>query len=65
MLQRMPGCEMNEIQPSKKGKYEFFAVSIEHFFEDPKGMVKNIPDLYETLKILLNQDPLVLLEPYY
>ena len=44
-------------------EYEFFAVSIEHFFEDPVGLRKNVPDLYETLKILLNQDPIRLVNP--
>jgi hypothetical protein len=43
--------------------YEFFAVSIEHFFEDPAGMKRNIPDLYDTLRILINQDPLQLVNP--
>jgi len=38
-------------------EYEFFAVSIEHFFEDPKGLKENIPDLYKTLLNLLNHDP--------
>ena len=38
-------------------EYEFFAVSIEHFFEDPKGMKAAHPDLYDCLKKLINQDP--------
>lgn len=41
-------------------EYEFFAVSLEHFFEDPIGMKSAIPDLYETIKILINQDPIIL-----
>lgn len=41
-------------------EYEFFAVSLEHFFEDPVGMKKAIPDLYDTIKTLINQDPIKL-----
>jgi len=37
--------------------YEFFAVAIEHFFEDPKGLKKEIPSLYKYLTKLLKQDP--------
>jgi len=38
--------------------YEFFAVSLEHFFEQPVEFKKAIPDLYELLVRLLNQDPI-------
>ncbi len=38
--------------------YEFFAVSLEYFFEQPVEFSKAIPDLYDTLKKLLNQDPI-------
>lgn len=38
--------------------YEFFAVSLEYFFEQPDQMHLQLPDLYKTLKLLLNQDPL-------
>ena len=41
-------------------EYEFFAVSLEHFFEDPVGFQAALPDLYVTLKALLNQDPIKL-----
>lgn len=37
--------------------YELFAVSVEHFFEQPKTFKSALPDLYETLCLLLNQDP--------
>jgi len=37
--------------------YEFFAVSLEHFFEQPRDFQKEIPDLYHLLVRLLNQDP--------
>ena len=40
--------------------YEFFAVSLEYFFEKPVEFSNAIPDLYDTLKKLLNQDPLQL-----
>jgi hypothetical protein len=37
---------------------EFFAVSVEHFFEDPSGFAKELPLLYQHLCVLLHQDPL-------
>jgi hypothetical protein len=36
---------------------EFFAVAIEHFFEDPESLKQNLPDLYSKLCQLLKQDP--------
>lgn len=41
-------------------EYEFFAVALEYFFEQPLELQQNIPDLYATLKQLLNQDPIKL-----
>lgn len=41
-----------------KNLQEFWAESIELFFEKPVAMQSHYPDLYETLKELLNQDPL-------
>jgi MtfA peptidase len=38
--------------------YEFWAVSVEAFFEDPKGLLENMPQLYDILRETLNQDPL-------
>jgi len=38
--------------------YEFFAVSLEHFFEQPVQFRNAIPDLYALLVRLLNQDPI-------
>ncbi len=43
---------------AKSNEHEFFAVSVEHFFERPQEFKENLPDVYETLAILLNQDPL-------
>lgn len=37
---------------------EFWAVSAEHFFEDPQGMKSHLPHLYDILCRTLNQDPL-------
>ena len=37
---------------------EFFAVSVEHFFEDPEGFAAQLPALYRHLTVLLRQDPL-------
>lgn len=36
---------------------EFFAVSIEYFFDKPHQLKKEIPELYQVLASLLNQDP--------
>ncbi len=38
--------------------HEFWAVSVEAFFENPKGLKENMHDLYEALCRVLNQDPL-------
>ena len=38
--------------------HEFWAVSVEAFFENPKGLKNNMPDLYEALCRVLNQDPM-------
>lgn len=37
---------------------EFWAVSVEAFFEVPEGLKKHLPKIYETLCEVLNQDPL-------
>ncbi len=37
--------------------HEFWAVSVEAFFENPAGLRRNMPDLYEALSHVLNQDP--------
>ncbi len=36
---------------------EFFAIAVENFFERPKAFKKNVPELYNTLVLLLKQDP--------
>jgi MtfA peptidase len=36
---------------------EFFAVATEHFFEQPRLMIKHAPDLYRVLKNYYQQDP--------
>ena len=38
--------------------HEFFAVSVEHFFETPKEFLDNMPDIFMVLTKLLNQNPL-------
>ncbi len=40
--------------------HEFWAVSVEAFFENPAGLKENMPDLYEALCRVLNQDPLTM-----
>jgi hypothetical protein len=37
---------------------EFFAVCVEHFFETPKEFRERLPDVYNHLCVLLNQNPL-------
>jgi Mlc titration factor MtfA (ptsG expression regulator) len=37
--------------------HEFWAVSVEAFFENPAGLKLNMPELYEALCRVLNQDP--------
>ena len=37
--------------------HEFWAVSAEAFFENPKGLQQNMPDLFEAMCRVLNQDP--------
>jgi Mlc titration factor MtfA (ptsG expression regulator) len=38
--------------------HEFWAVSVEAFFVNPAGLKKNMPELYDVLCRVLNQDPL-------
>jgi len=38
--------------------HEFWAVSVEAFFDNPDGLQKNMPELYSALCRVLNQDPL-------
>lgn len=38
---------------------EFFAIAVENFFEQPQKFWEELPHLYQTLSLLLNQDPLV------
>jgi Mlc titration factor MtfA (ptsG expression regulator) len=38
--------------------HEFWAVSVEAFFENPRGLKDNMPELYDALCRVLNQDPM-------
>jgi len=38
--------------------HEFWAVSVEAFFENPAGLKFNMPELYDALCRVLNQDPI-------
>ncbi len=38
--------------------HEFWAVSVEVFFENPVQFRHELPDLYEAMARVLNQDPL-------
>jgi MtfA peptidase len=44
--------------------HEFFAVCVEHFFEVPAQLKKEMPHIYYHLAYLLNQDPLNIEEDY-
>lgn len=39
-------------------RHEFFAVCVEHFFESPEAFAKELPDVFNHLCKLLNQNPL-------
>lgn len=39
-------------------KHEFFAVCVEHFFESPEEFAREVPDVFNHLCKLLNQNPL-------
>ena len=43
---------------AEKNFQEFWAESVEIFFEKPADMKSHYPQLYDTMKYLLNQDPL-------
>lgn len=45
-------------------QHEFFAVCVEHFFESPGEFKEELPDIYNHLCFLLNQDPLNTEENY-
>lgn len=42
--------------------HEFWAVSVEYFFENPQYLKDNLPQLYDILSDTLNQDPMHLNE---
>lgn len=41
-------------------EHEFFAVALESFFERPEDFQKHLPELYDSLVMLLRQNPIVL-----
>ncbi|WP_233553649.1 zinc-dependent peptidase [Algoriphagus lacus] len=41
-------------------EHEFFAVALESFFERPEDFQKDLPELYDSLVMLLRQNPIVL-----
>jgi MtfA peptidase len=43
---------------AEKNFQEFWAESVEIFFEKPVEMESHYPQLYQTMKVLLNQDPI-------
>lgn len=44
--------------------HEFFAVSVEHFFESPEQFKQELPDIFNHLCVLLNQNPLAVETAY-
>jgi hypothetical protein len=49
---------------AKTNLHEFFAVCVENFFETPHDMKKYVPNVYNHLCVLLNQDPSNVAEDY-
>jgi MtfA peptidase len=43
---------------------EFFSVSVEAFFESPKAFSRELPELYQYIVFLLNQDPTNVMNDY-
>ncbi|MGV3767364.1 MAG: zinc-dependent peptidase [Chitinophagaceae bacterium] len=59
IFNRMQHGEQFLLDPYAATNYnEFWAVSVETFFEKPMQMRSEMPDLYEAMCQLLNQDPL-------
>ena len=59
IFNKMKEGETNFFDPYAGTSYqEFWAVSIENFFERPELFKSSMPKLYEELCYLLNQDPL-------
>jgi Mlc titration factor MtfA (ptsG expression regulator) len=59
IFERMQAGESTLLDPYAATNYqEFWAVSIETFFERPTPFKRGLPELYSSLCILLNQDPL-------
>lgn len=40
--------------------HEFFSVAVENFFERPHEFIQSLPELYNILRKLLNQDPIAI-----
>ena len=59
--QRMVGIRKRELTFMKtyagRDMMEMFAVSVEYFFEKPVAFREQLPELYEAMVMLLNQDP--------
>lgn len=60
IFERMQAGETTLLDPYAATNYqEFWAVCIETFFERPTLFKKGLPELYSSLCVLLNQDPLI------
>ncbi|HVW59131.1 MAG TPA: zinc-dependent peptidase [Puia sp.] len=59
LFERMQAGETTILDPYAATNYqEFWAVSIETFFEKTHAFKRQLPELYNSLCVLLNQDPL-------
>jgi Mlc titration factor MtfA (ptsG expression regulator) len=59
VFEKMQAGEVTVLDPYAATNYqEFWAVSIETFFEKSHTFKKQLPELYRALCVLLNQDPL-------
>lgn len=71
-LEKMEGITATELPKIRRGdvhffrvyagtnEYEFFAVALEYFFGKPVEFKEQLPELYQVLTQLLNQDPIAL-----
>jgi Mlc titration factor MtfA (ptsG expression regulator) len=58
ILAKIRGLSLIQIQKYLgKPTLNFFAVVIEHFFNNPKALKEYLPDLYKEISLKLNQDP--------
>jgi Mlc titration factor MtfA (ptsG expression regulator) len=58
LMRKLPGEDTFFRKYASKNIQEFFAVGVEHFFEQPEEFQNAYPEFYKQFTYLLNQDPL-------